>query len=39
VTIIDNAVYVNGLRTEELGDVDEAYLVLRQGEGMAWIGR
>jgi magnesium transporter len=38
VTIIDNAVYVNGLRTEDPEDLDETYFLLRQREGMAWIG-
>ncbi|MDQ0663299.1 magnesium transporter [Arthrobacter ulcerisalmonis] len=38
MTIIDNAVYVNGLRTEDPGDLDETYFLLRQREGMAWIG-
>ena len=38
MTIIDNAVYVNGLRTEDPESLDETYFVLRQREGMAWIG-
>ena len=38
MTIIDNAVYVDGLRTEDPGSLDETYFVLRQREGMAWIG-
>ena len=38
MTIIDNAVYVNGLRTEDPEDLDETYFLLRQREGMAWIG-
>lgn len=38
MTIIDNAVYVNGLRTEDPADLDETYFLLRQREGMAWIG-
>ncbi|MDQ0922423.1 magnesium transporter [Pseudarthrobacter sp. W1I19] len=38
MTIIDNAVYVDGLRTQDPGSLDETYFVLRQREGMAWIG-
>ncbi|VXB74825.1 Magnesium transporter [Arthrobacter sp. 9AX] len=38
MTIIDNAVYVDGRRTEDPGSLDETYFVLRQREGMAWIG-
>jgi magnesium transporter len=38
VTIIDNAVYVNGMRTADPEDLDETYFLLRQREGMAWIG-
>jgi magnesium transporter len=38
VTIIDNAVYVNGVRTADPEDLDETYFLLRQREGMAWIG-
>ncbi len=38
MTIIDNAVYVDGIRTADPEDLDETYFVLRQREGMAWIG-
>lgn len=38
MTIIDNAVYVDGLRTKDPGSLDETYFALRQREGMAWIG-
>ncbi|GAA1757257.1 magnesium/cobalt transporter CorA [Pseudarthrobacter sulfonivorans] len=38
VAIIDNAVYVNGVRTADPEDLDETYFLLRQREGMAWIG-
>ncbi|MCU1567707.1 MAG: transporter [Pseudarthrobacter sp.] len=38
MTIIDNAVYVDGLRTQDPGSLDETYFALRQREGMAWIG-
>lgn len=36
--IIDNAVYVDGYRTENPESLDETYEVLRQRDGMAWIG-
>jgi len=38
VTIIDNAVYVNGYRTADPEGLEETYFVLRQRQGMAWIG-
>lgn len=38
MTMIDNAVYVNGVRTADPEDLDETYFLLRQREGMAWIG-
>ncbi|WP_190987463.1 magnesium and cobalt transport protein CorA [Pseudarthrobacter sulfonivorans] len=38
MAIIDNAVYVNGVRTADPEDLDETYFLLRQREGMAWIG-
>lgn len=38
MTIIDNAVYVDGVRTADPEDLDETYFLLRQREGMAWIG-
>jgi magnesium transporter len=38
VTIIDNAVYVDGYRTADPEGLDETYFVLRQRQGMAWIG-
>ena len=38
MTIIDNAVYVDGLRTADPESLDETYFLLRQREGMAWIG-
>jgi magnesium transporter len=38
VTIIDNAVYVHGHRTADPEGLDETYFVLRQRQGMAWIG-
>jgi magnesium transporter len=36
--IIDNAVYVNGVRTANPESLDETYEVLRERHGMAWIG-
>ena len=38
MTIVDNAVYVNGMRTADPESLDETYFALRQREGMAWIG-
>jgi magnesium transporter len=36
--IIDNAVYVNGVRTANPDSLDETYELLRERHGMAWIG-
>jgi magnesium transporter len=38
VSIVDNAVYVNGYRTADPESLDETYFILRQRQGMAWIG-
>jgi len=38
VAIIENAVYVQGRRTENPASLDETYEVLRERHGMAWIG-
>src|SRR6478736_8499436 len=38
VTIVDNAVYVDGHRTADPEDLEETYFLLRQRQGMAWIG-
>ena len=38
MTIVDNAVYVNGHRTADPESLDETYFILRQRQGMAWIG-
>jgi magnesium transporter len=38
VAIIDNAVYVAGRRTADPEGLEETYFLLRQREGMAWIG-
>ena len=38
MTIIDNAVYVDGHRTADPEDLEETYFLLRQRQGMAWIG-
>jgi len=36
--LVDNAVYVNGLRTADPQSLDETYEVLRERNGTAWIG-
>jgi magnesium transporter len=36
--IIDNAIYVNGVRTANPESLDETYEVLHERNGMAWIG-
>jgi magnesium transporter len=38
MTIIDNAIYVDGHRTESPYSLDETYELLRERDGMAWIG-
>ncbi|WP_314193919.1 CorA family divalent cation transporter [uncultured Arthrobacter sp.] len=38
MAIIDNAVYVAGRRTADPEGLEETYFLLRQREGMAWIG-
>lgn len=38
MAIIDNAVYVDGRRTADPEGLEETYFLLRQREGMAWIG-
>jgi magnesium transporter len=38
MTIVDNAVYVDGYRTADPEGLDETYFILRQRQGMAWIG-
>lgn len=38
MAIIENAVYVQGRRTENPASLDETYEVLRERHGMAWIG-
>ena len=38
MTIIDNAVYVDGHRTADPEGLEETYFLLRQRQGMAWIG-
>ncbi len=38
MTLIDNAVYVDGKRTADPRSLDETYEVLRGRHGMAWIG-
>ncbi len=36
--IVDNAIYVDGLRTAEPGSLEEAYEACRSQRGVAWIG-
>jgi magnesium transporter len=38
MTIVDNAVYVDGRRTDTPKNLDEMYEMLRDRSGMAWIG-
>jgi magnesium transporter len=38
MTLVDNAVYVNGCRSADPKSLDETYQLLRDREGMAWIG-
>lgn len=38
MTLVDNAVYVNGCRSADPTTLDETYELLRKREGMAWIG-
>ena len=38
MTIVDNAVYVDGRRTNNPESLDETYEVMRDRGGMAWIG-
>jgi magnesium transporter len=38
MTLVDNAVYVDGYRSADPRSLDETYELLRQRRGMAWIG-
>ncbi|WP_166878750.1 MULTISPECIES: magnesium and cobalt transport protein CorA [unclassified Salinibacterium] len=38
MALIDNGVYVDGVRTENPTSLDETYEVMRERGGMAWIG-
>lgn len=38
MTLIDNAVYVNGQRTANPADLDQTFDLMRERQGMAWIG-
>jgi magnesium transporter len=38
MTLIDNAVYVNGRRTENPATLDQTFEVMRERGGMGWIG-
>ena len=37
-SVVDNAIYVDGRRTDDPANLDETYDLLRQRRGMAWIG-
>jgi magnesium transporter len=37
-TVVDNAIYVDGVRTANPATLDETYELLRERQGMAWIG-
>jgi magnesium transporter len=36
--LVDNAIYVDGRRTDDPASLDETYELLRERKGMAWIG-
>ncbi len=36
--VVDNAIYVNGVRTSSPTSLDETYELLRERRGLAWIG-
>ena len=36
--VVDNAIYVDGIRTTNPATLDETYEILRERQGMAWIG-
>jgi hypothetical protein len=36
--VVDNAIYVDGVRTANPATLDETYELLRERHGMAWIG-
>jgi magnesium transporter len=38
MVIVDNAIYVEGRRTEEPGSLQETYEAVRERRGVAWIG-
>ncbi|MGV8886177.1 MAG: magnesium and cobalt transport protein CorA [Microbacteriaceae bacterium] len=38
MTLIDNGIYVQGRRTESPATLEETYELIREREGMAWIG-
>jgi magnesium transporter len=37
-SVVDNAIYVDGRRTDDPASLEETYELLRQRKGMAWIG-
>jgi magnesium transporter len=38
MALIDNGVYVNGHRTENPASLDDTYKIMKERDGMAWIG-
>jgi magnesium transporter len=36
--VVDNAIYVDGIRTANHATLDETYELLRERQGMAWNG-
>ena len=38
MAIIDNAIYVDGIRTQNPRSLSETFEVLRERGGMSWIG-
>ena len=37
-SVVDNGIYVDGIRTTNPATLDETYEILRERQGMAWIG-
>src|SRR5512134_1599449 len=38
MTVVDNALYIDGRRSAEPASLDQTYELLRESHGMAWIG-
>ena len=36
--MVDNAIYVNGIRTDNPASLNETFELLRERQGLAWIG-